>query len=811
MRWLMGPVALVALIMLAVTPPAAANTPDRFGRATPVVVVLDTSGSMAQDSGGVDGGTRIQAARSAVLDLIQSLQPDRQYGMVTYPGGTSASGCTPGIERTTLGALNVPAASADIRHAGVADGDTPTSAALLHAGDILTSSGRQRAVIVLVSDGEANCGPDPCQTADKLRTKGLDVIVNTVGFHVSDDGAQQLKCIAAATGGRYTKADDRDGLAEALQAATQAQLTGDLTVPDVIPAAVGTGTSGTTVATATVTNTGRLVAGDVRATLTFTSDAGKPGNVGVADPVFYVGNLAPGQTTEARFAIRPDPSAAGAAIANLTVTSINAAPLTLTASTRISLDLSRNTLGPLFAHIDRVAVMGDSYSSGEGVGSPYLPGTTGQGSDDACHRSARTYAGDLWGNDAAVIACSGAVTADFFTPQTSNGKQVEPQLIQLEKALQGPKPPQAVLLSIGGNDVGFANLVTRCVKFPSCLPGLVGGPLPGDYTDIYSYYRSRATNVTPDINRVLRAVNGTLNTPARVAARGGTSAPIIVMPYPRIIPPSFADVANPNGCMFGLSGAELKFLNTFFDDLNTSVSLAALQLHNAGEPVYLASDVENAFQPDHTICEGEAASYANFTTRSKTHTPAALSKMAHNHGLLHPNAAGHRAEAQALASWSHSRIASPIKTQTAAEAAADSAEFPPPLLRLTHPSWLASWLGSPGSWVHIFAAGFEPGSQVVTRLESRPTVVAAAVADANGRVDIWARLPIDATPGSHHLVRDGMDPVGDISTVSKPFRIVGPGGLYLPLGALVGAVVLVAGLILWRQRNMQARICRRKS
>lgn len=108
----------------------------------------------------------------------------------------------------------------------------------------------------------------------------------------------------------------------------------------------------------------------------------------------------------------------------------------------------------------RWAVLGDSYSSGEGVG-VYDPASHG------CHRS--PYAWSYWAarNDrwrlalGQNVACSGATSQAL----TASFKDELPQLTAL--SLMKPAPT-LVTMTMGGNDVGFSKVLLDCY-FHRCL------------------------------------------------------------------------------------------------------------------------------------------------------------------------------------------------------------------------------------------------------------------------------------------------------------------------------------------------------
>jgi len=101
--------------------------------------------------------------------------------------------------------------------------------------------------------------------------------------------------------------------------------------------------------------------------------------------------------------------------------------------------------------------MGDSYSSGEG-NPPYDVGTDASG---GCHRSNAAFGRQFADNTAGIgytgiqhIACSGAKIANL-TNTGQNGEQ--PQIAQITPNAQ------LVTVTIGGNDAGFAGILTSCI------------------------------------------------------------------------------------------------------------------------------------------------------------------------------------------------------------------------------------------------------------------------------------------------------------------------------------------------------------
>lgn len=116
--------------------------------------------------------------------------------------------------------------------------------------------------------------------------------------------------------------------------------------------------------------------------------------------------------------------------------------------------------------------LGDSFASGEGAGDyhdgtnydnrdDWDPGNWGDDSHNRCRRSAsayaeQTYAAFDFGGDLTTVYCSGATTEDLHNPNDTN----DDEPAQLE-ALD--EDTSLVTMSIGGNDLGFADVLTDCV------------------------------------------------------------------------------------------------------------------------------------------------------------------------------------------------------------------------------------------------------------------------------------------------------------------------------------------------------------
>lgn len=214
--------ALAAAFSFANAPTAAAE-----GELSPVMVVLDSSGSMtARDAGG--SGTRMDAAKRAVNSMVDGLPAQAQVGLAIYGAGTGSSGaekaagCRDVRVVQPVGAVNKPALKGAVA-ATNARGYTPIGQALRTAAAQLPKEGQRS--IVLVSDGEDTCAPpQPCEVAKDLSKQGVDLHVHTIGFKVDAKARAQLACVAQNTGGTYHDASDAESLLGVLGRVTERAL-----------------------------------------------------------------------------------------------------------------------------------------------------------------------------------------------------------------------------------------------------------------------------------------------------------------------------------------------------------------------------------------------------------------------------------------------------------------------------------------------------------------------------------------------------------------------------------------------------------
>ena len=168
---------------------------------TNLMFILDSSGSMW---GKVDTEAKIDTAKAALSNLTADLPADSNLGLMVY-GHRNKSDCNDVETVMPIGSANEEAIAAALTKIEPL-GKTPLTLSLMRAGQEFTGREKDNNAIVLISDGKANCGGDPCAAAAKLAASGINVKVHVVGFDISADEQHQLQCIADQGGGQYFNA-----------------------------------------------------------------------------------------------------------------------------------------------------------------------------------------------------------------------------------------------------------------------------------------------------------------------------------------------------------------------------------------------------------------------------------------------------------------------------------------------------------------------------------------------------------------------------------------------------------------------------
>lgn len=212
---------LVSLVPIGMAPhPVAAQT-DEAPPTVNVQLILDLSGSMAQDVGG--GETRMDAAKRVLNDVIDALPETdgvnvgfRIYG---HAGDNSNSGRAESCASTELVVpmigVDKPALRAQV-DAAEPIGWTPLALSLEEAAFDFPADDAVSNNIVLLTDGEETCGGNPCEVAGANRAGETRVRTHVIGFALTEEQSDLINCIAEEGDGLNLRAANALELSDAL-------------------------------------------------------------------------------------------------------------------------------------------------------------------------------------------------------------------------------------------------------------------------------------------------------------------------------------------------------------------------------------------------------------------------------------------------------------------------------------------------------------------------------------------------------------------------------------------------------------------
>jgi Ca-activated chloride channel family protein len=194
----------VTVLLEMTAPPAPHLLIER--PAHTIVVVLDRSGSMH--------GDRLDAAKSALLNLIDRLDPKDRLGVVTFDDSAQVA-----IPATVLGDYGKDNARAVVQHIYTGGNTDLSSGYLRGIQEARRVAGKTGATIVLLSDGQANAGvTDPKQLLGLARdAHAKGVTTSTIGIGRGYDETV-LTAITSGGAGNHSFADIAEQAATALAA-----------------------------------------------------------------------------------------------------------------------------------------------------------------------------------------------------------------------------------------------------------------------------------------------------------------------------------------------------------------------------------------------------------------------------------------------------------------------------------------------------------------------------------------------------------------------------------------------------------------
>ena len=152
-------------------------------------------------------------AKQVFSDLVRDLPADSQIAVRTYGRQRPSHDhdCSDMEIMTPFGPNNPERVLPGVQ-ALKPNGMTPIAASLEEAAKDFGGKEGQNNVIVLLSDGEEDCGGDPCAASMRIHNAGIHLQVNVIGLHVLPKERKQLACVAEAGGGKYYDAANANEL-----------------------------------------------------------------------------------------------------------------------------------------------------------------------------------------------------------------------------------------------------------------------------------------------------------------------------------------------------------------------------------------------------------------------------------------------------------------------------------------------------------------------------------------------------------------------------------------------------------------------
>lgn len=429
-------------------------------------------------------------------------------------------------------------------------------------------------------------------------------------------------------------------------------------------------------------------------------------------------------------------------------------------------------------HSKQYMAVGDSYISGEGAYS-YRDGTNTE--RNRCHQSLVSYPYLLAADQSsfASVACSGAKIHNFQGPlkNNQNAHQVygeNPTELELAEVMENRLPgyvlqqefiikdnPEAITISLGGNDIGFGTILEKCIH---PLKN-VGENIESGYTCFQSYEdRLEIVNTINSKFVQLRSLYEDL----RTMGTGGRR--VYVVGYPQI-----AKVGGDCGLNVQMNAAEIVFARDLIAHLNSVIKRAA---DEAGVQ-YI--DTEHAFD-GHRLCEASGSQTAvnGFTLDRKPEGGHDMS------ASFHPNQLGHELLANAIRSQT-SRLSKPmpapqVKTNFIAvdpnsALLHNAPKANRPVRNIMLADGLVNKIMDRAALVRFVAGAADyftkPGAtySVVVSNGANNTPLGNFVADSAGNINVETPLPAGISPGFQTLHIYGADVFGKPIDVQEVFFV----------------------------------------
>jgi len=257
------------------------------------------------------------------------------------------------------------------------------------------------------------------------------------------------------------------------------------------------------------------------------------------------------------------------------------------------------------------AALGDSYTAG-----PDVPGQIG--ATAGCNQSSSSYPYLVaQGLRLALtdMSCSSATVSSLSAPQPTGDGTNPAQLNGLSAATT------LVTLGIGGNDVGWAAVITKCTEL-DLIPALIPGGITSGLSPCQDYYTSGGTDRIQQ--RIEAAVGHLVGALTQIRHRA-PHARVFIVGYPDLLPASGGTCAH----VLGITQDDLAFLNDEEIRLNSALRQDAEAAGDGYTDTYTPS-------VGHDACSPAASRWIEPLLPASPAAP------------LHPNAAGERGMARAV-------------------------------------------------------------------------------------------------------------------------------------------------------------------
>lgn len=256
--------------------------------------------------------------------------------------------------------------------------------------------------------------------------------------------------------------------------------------------------------------------------------------------------------------------------------------------------------------------LGDSYAAGFGLPFPAAP--TGQ-PVPGCEQTSLDYPHRLassLGLTLTDVACSGAVTGDFFAPQNVTAPPKPPAQLDAFTTVR----PDLVSVTIGGNDLGFSSIADACLAASATGPTYTSLAAGKPVASCKAFFASPAGQASDPYARI-PAVAAKVRAAIVAVQSAAPTAKVVVIAYPAIAP----DVANtPTGGCFAagllpapatvkgipvasampFTDVDVPYLQVLQQQLDTAIMQQATSLGASYADVYPASLPHSACSPEST-------------------------------------------------------------------------------------------------------------------------------------------------------------------------------------------------------------------